>query len=245
MHKIDISGNVCPLLLFYTEKQMDNFHLELKNVSKSVLRKVNHSKVKIQILSGLDLSLEKGELVTIMGASGSGKTTLLRLINRLTESDSGEVLLKGKNILELNPTELRRKVGMVFQMPVVFKGSVRENLAFGMKLWGVDLDIRTLCADAGISMTLLDADAEQLSVGEKQRVCIARALANKPEVLLLDEPTSSLDAASAEKIEVLLLDLCKKRNLTILWVTHDKEQAMRTGGRRLILRDGRLEEYHA
>ncbi|HEY9207413.1 MAG TPA: phosphate ABC transporter ATP-binding protein [Candidatus Methanoperedens sp.] len=224
---------------------MDHFHLELKNVSKAVLRKVNGAKIRTQILSGLDLCVQKGELVTIMGASGSGKTTLLRLINRLTESDSGAILLNGRDIKGYDPMELRRKVGMVFQVPVVFKGSVRDNLAFGMKLHGDVIDIETLARDSSIPENLLDADTERLSIGEKQRVCIARALANRPEVLLLDEPTSSLDAASAGKIEKLLMGLRTERSLTMLWVTHEREQAERIGGRRLILRDGRLEEYHA
>jgi putative ABC transport system ATP-binding protein len=224
---------------------MDHVHLELKTVSKAVLRKVNNIKVKTQILSSLDLKVQSGEIITIMGASGSGKTTLLRLINRLSETDSGTILINGKDIRSYDPMELRRKVGMVFQVPVVFKGSVRDNLSFGMKLWGKDIDIRALSLEAGISENLMDADAENLSIGEKQRVCIARALANQPEMLLLDEPTSSLDAASAWKIEKLLLDLCKERNLTILWVTHEKEQAERIGGRKLKLREGRLEEDHA
>ncbi len=223
---------------------MSQFHLELKNVSKTVLRRVNGAKVKTQILSNLDLRVQKGELVTIMGTSGSGKTTLLRLINRLSETDTGVILLNDRDIKDYDPIDLRRKIGMVFQVPVVFRGSVRDNLAFGMKLWGGNINIETLSAEAGISNILLDADAEQLSGGEKQRVCIARALANQPEVLLLDEPTSSLDAVSAERIENLLLDLRRERNLTILWVTHEREQARRIGGRRLKLRDGRLEEDH-
>ncbi|NJD75924.1 MAG: phosphate ABC transporter ATP-binding protein [Candidatus Methanoperedens sp.] len=223
---------------------MSQFHLELKNVSKTVLRRVNGAKVKTQILSSLDLGVQKGELVTIMGASGSGKSTLLRLINRLSETDAGIILLNDKDIKDYDPTHLRRKIGMVFQVPVVFRGSVRDNLAFGMKLWGGNLDIEALSKDAGIPEVLLDADAEQLSGGEKQRVCIARALANQPEVLLLDEPTSSLDAVSAGRIENLLTSLCRERNLTLLWVTHEREQARRIGGRRLKLRDGRLEEDH-
>ncbi len=223
---------------------MSQFHLELKNVSKTVLRRVNGAKVKTQILSNLDLRVQKGELITIMGASGSGKSTLLRLINRLSETDAGTILLNDKDIKDYNPIDLRRKIGMVFQVPVMFRGSVRDNLAFGMRLWGGDVDIETLSKEAGIPEILLDADAEQLSGGEKQRVCIARALANQPEVLLLDEPTSSLDAVSAEKIENLLLGLCRERNLTLLWVTHEKEQARRIGGRRFKLRDGRLEEEH-
>lgn len=131
---------------------------------------------------------------------------------------------------------------MVFQVPLVFKVSVRDNLNMGMKLWGNYIDAGALAKDAGIPESLLDADAGQLSVGEKQRVCIARALANQPEVLLLDEPTSSLDAATAGKIEELLLGLRKERNLTMLWVTHDMEQAKRIEGRRFMLIDGRLVE---
>lgn len=224
---------------------MNQVHLELKKVSKAVFRKVNNTRVKTQILDGLDLKVNKGELVTIMGASGSGKSTLLRLINRLSEIDSGIILLNGNDIRSHVPMELRQKIGMVFQVPVVFKGSVRDNLVFGIKLWGGNTGIETLSMDAGIPEDLLDADAGQLSIGEKQRVCIARALANQPEILLLDEPTSSLDAVSAQRIEKLLLGLQKERDLTILWVTHEKEQVERIRGRRLILRDGRLEDYHA
>jgi len=224
---------------------MNQVHLELKNVSKAVFRKVNNTKVRTEILGSLDLKVYKGELVTIMGASGSGKTTLLRLINRLSEIDSGIILLNGNDIRGHVPMELRRNIGMVFQVPVTFKGSVRDNLAFGINLWGGNSGIETLSRDAGIPEDLLDADAGQLSIGEKQRVCIARALANQPEILLLDEPTSSLDAFSAQRIEKLLLDLQKERALTILWVTHEKEQVERIGGRRLILRDGRLEDYRA
>jgi putative ABC transport system ATP-binding protein len=223
---------------------MSHVHLELKKVSKAVFRKVNNTRVKTPILGNLDLKVNKGELVTIMGASGSGKTTLLRLINRLYEIDSGIILLNGNDIRSHVPVELRRKIGMVFQVPVTFKGTVRDNLAFGINLWGRNTGIETLSKDTGIPEDLLDADAGQLSIGEKQRVCIARALANQPEILLLDEPTSSLDAVSAQRIENLLLDLQKERDLTLLWVTHEKEQVERIGGRRLVLRDGRLEDYH-
>ena len=220
---------------------MNNIHLELKKVSKAVFRKVNKTRVKEQIISNLDLKVERGDLITIMGSSGSGKTTLLRLINRLSEMDSGSILLNGKDIRDYDPLELRKKVGMVFQLPVIFMGSVRDNLAFGMKLRGYDNDIETLARDCAIPEGLLNADAEPLSVGEKQRVCIARALANDPEVLLLDEPTSSLDGVSADRIEKMLLALRREKQLTVLWVTHDREQAKRINGRRYLLREGKLE----
>jgi putative ABC transport system ATP-binding protein len=149
---------------------MNHVHLELKNVSKAVFRKVNNTRVKTQILGSLDLKVNKGELATIMGASGSGKTTLLRMINRLSEVDSGIILLNGNDIRSHVPMELRRKIGMVFEVPVVFKGSVRDNLVFGIKLWDGNTGIETLSRDAGIPEDLLDADAGQLSIGEKQRV---------------------------------------------------------------------------
>jgi putative ABC transport system ATP-binding protein len=224
---------------------MNQAHVELKNVSKAALRKVNNNRIKTQILSNLDLKVEQGGLVTIMGASGSGKTTLLRLINRLSEADSGNIFLNGMDIRDYAPMELRRKVGMVFQLPVMFKGSVRDNIAFGVKLWGGNIDVEVLAKACGISENLINADAEQLSVGEKQRVCIARALANQSELLLLDEPTSALDIATAEKIERLLIKFRTEFGLTVLWVTHEREQAERIGGRKLILKDGRLEEEHA
>ena len=221
---------------------MISFHLELRNVYKSILRKVNNSRVRTQVISSLDLKVQRGELITVMGPSGSGKSTLLRLINRLSEPDSGVIMLNGRDTRGYDPLELRRKIGMVFQIPIVFGGSVRDNIALGMKLWGSYIDIEVLAHDTGIPAALLDADALPLSVGEKQRVCIARALANQPEVLLLDEPTSSLDAVTAEKVEELLLGMRRERSLTVLWVTHDRGQAKRIGGRKFMLRDGKLEE---
>ncbi|WP_424359344.1 ABC transporter ATP-binding protein [Methanocella sp. MCL-LM] len=218
-------------------------HIELRNVYRTVTRQAGTS-VRSEILRGVNLNVLKGELITIMGPSGAGKSTLLRLINRLTEADSGTILLDSANIKDYDPRELRRRVGMVFQIPVVFKGSVRDNLAFGTKLWNTDADIEALAAEAAIPGELMDADAAHLSVGEKQRVCIARALANKPEALLLDEPTSALDKASAEKVESLLLRLQSERHLTMLWVTHDQAQARRISRHNYVLEDGKLREEH-
>lgn len=220
-----------------------SLHLELRNVSKSVFHRVNETEIRMLLFSDLNLKIGRGELVTIMGASGSGKTTLLRLINRLSEPDSGTILLNSIDICSIQPQELRKKAGMVFQFPVMFQGSARENIAFGMELWGESMDINALAKDAGIPQKLLDADAGRLSGGEKQRVCIARALSTQPELLLLDEPTSSLDSISAQKIEKMLLGLQRDHDLTMVWVTHEKEQADRIGGRRMILKDGMLEEH--
>ena len=102
-------------------------HLELRDISKAVVRKAANNRVKVQILSHITITVHRGDLVTIMGASGSGKTTFLRLINRLSEADSGTILLNGKDIRTYPPMELRKKIGMVSQVPVMFKGSVRDN----------------------------------------------------------------------------------------------------------------------
>ena len=225
----------------YSDTPMVEPHIELQDVYRTVTRQPGTT-VRSEILRGVNLKVLKGELITIMGPSGAGKSTLLRLINRLTEADSGIILLDSADIREYDPRELRRKVGMVFQIPVVFKGSVRDNLAFGKKLWNTDADIEALAAEAAIPGELMDADAARLSVGEKQRVCIARALANKPEALLLDEPTSALDKASAEKVESLLLRLQSERHLTMLWVTHDRAQARRISRYNYVLQDGTLRE---
>jgi putative ABC transport system ATP-binding protein len=219
-------------------------HIELRDVYKAVARTPGKGSPRSKILRGVSLTVYRGELITIMGPSGVGKSTLLRLIDRLSEADSGTILVDSTNIKDFDPRELRRRVGMVFQIPVVFKGTVRGNIAFGKKLWDTDVDVDALAAETGLPPTLMDADSANLSVGEKQRVCIARALANKPEALLLDEPTSALDKASAEKVESLLLRLQAEHGLTMLWVTHDREQSRRVSKHNYVLEDGKLREDH-
>ncbi len=219
-------------------------HLELRSIYRTIARKPGKGSARSEILSDVSLKVDRGELITIMGPSGAGKSTLLRLINRLTEADSGLILLNNTDIRDFDPKELRRRVGMVFQIPVTFKGSVRDNIAFGKNLWNTDADIEALAAEAAIPLELMDADAANLSVGEKQRVCIARALANKPEALLLDEPTSALDKTSAEKVESLLLRLQSEYGLTMLWVTHDREQSRRVSRHNFVLEANKLREDH-
>jgi putative ABC transport system ATP-binding protein len=223
---------------------MSEPHIELRAVCKSVFRRPGGDGARSDVLRGVSLTVSRGELLTIMGPSGAGKSTLLRLIDRLSEADSGTILLDSADIKDIDPRELRRRVGMVFQIPVVFKGTVRDNIAFGKRLWDTDADIGALASEAGLPAALMDSDAANLSVGEKQRACIARALANKPEALLLDEPTSALDRASAEKVESLLLRLQKEHGLTMLWVTHDPTQSRRISRHNYVLEDGVLREDH-
>jgi putative ABC transport system ATP-binding protein len=214
-------------------------HFQLLNVSKSIYK----DKLRVTILEGVRLSVDRGELVVVMGASGSGKTTLLRLINRLMEPDSGSILFNDVDIRRIEPTQLRRRIVLVQQIPFMFEGSVLDNLLFGARLWGreADVEIETLLEDFQIPETLLSSQAKELSVGEAQRVALARAMALKPEVLLLDEPTSALDEETKNIIEQTLLRYNHK-GLTMLWVSHESEQALRVGGRVLRLEAGRIVE---
>lgn len=154
-------------------------------------------------------------LTAMVGASGSGKTTLLRLLNRLDDPDAGEVLFEGRDVRSYDVLELRRRVQYVGQVPVTFPGTVADN---------VGSEVDTLLARVGLRAELAERDADRLSVGEAQRMCLARALARHPECLLLDEPTSALDTASKAGIEALVRSLADD-GLTVVMVTHDPSQA--------------------
>lgn len=177
-------------------------------------------------------------ITVIVGPSGSGKSTLLRMCNRLEVPTSGRVLLDGADLATIEPTALRRRVAMVFQRPVVFGGSVRDNLCVA----DPNAD-ETRSADvlqrAGLPPDVLDREAATLSGGEAQRLCVARALLTDPEVLLMDEPTSALDVDHRLRIEGLARDLAMA-GIPILWVTHDLEQADRIADERVELVDGRI-----
>ncbi len=153
-------------------------------------------------------------LTAMVGPSGAGKTTLLRLLNRLDDPDAGQVLLDGVDVRRYDVLELRRRVQYVGQVPVTFPGTVAENLAPG----GGEL-----LARVGLAPALAGREADRLSVGEAQRLCLARALAVGPDVLALDEPTSALDARSKSGIEALVRSLADD-GLTVVMVTHDPRQ---------------------
>ncbi|WP_449463085.1 phosphate ABC transporter ATP-binding protein [Tardisphaera miroshnichenkoae] len=189
---------------------------------------------------------------TVVGPSGSGKSTLLRAINRLNEINGlvteGKVIVNGQDVNQMNVIELRRKVGMVFQQPNPFPGSIYDNVAFGPRLhWKMtkkELDevVRDALEQAGLYDEVKDrltSSAMTLSGGQKQRLCIARAIAVKPSVLLMDEPTSSLDPRSKSVIEELMINL--KREATIVLVTHDISQAKRVSDHVVLLRNGHVE----
>lgn len=191
-----------------------------------------------EVLRGIEARFAAGRVTAIIGPSGAGKTSLLRCLNRLEEPDRGRVLLDGSDIRSLAPTELRRRVGMVFQTPILFEGGVRANLSYG--LGDADEgDLRKALRDAGLKEEFLARDSSALSVGQAQRVCIARCLVRRPEVLLMDEPTSALDKDAAARVESLTRSLAES-GLTIVLVTHNLEQARRVADTALLLVDGRL-----
>jgi putative ABC transport system ATP-binding protein len=164
-------------------------------------------------------------LTAVVGPSGAGKTTLLRLLNRLDDPDSGEVLFDGRDVRSYDVIALRKRVQYVGQVPVTFPGTVAEN---------VGGDTAALLERVGLDPGLSGRAADRLSVGEAQRMCLARALALEPQCLLLDEPTSALDQSSKGGIEVLVRSLADG-GLTVVMVTHDRRQAEELADRMVVV----------
>jgi phosphate transport system ATP-binding protein len=208
-------------------------------------------------LRHINLEIERNKITVLFGPAGGGKSSLLRTINRLNDlADvdhlSGEIWLDGEDILgpEIDLITLRRKVGMVFARPVVLPMSVRQNLTYGLELAGEkDKAIMDRAVESSLTASALwdevadrlDDPAISLSGGQQQRLCIARALALEPEVIMLDEPTSGLDPISTGKVEVTLQQL--KERYTILLVPHSIQQAARTADHAAFILEGELVEF--
>jgi putative ABC transport system ATP-binding protein len=196
------------------------------------------------LLADVDAQVEAGSITVLVGPSGSGKSTLLRLGNRLDIPTDGRVLLDGVDIAAIDARELRRQVAMVFQRPVMFPGTVADNFRVADQEVSIGTMVGVL-GSVGLDETFLDRTGDDLSGGEAQRVCIARALLTHPKILLMDEPTSSLDPSSRLAIEELARGLAGG-GLAIMWVTHDHAQMARLADRVVVLREGRrLEESEA
>jgi putative ABC transport system ATP-binding protein len=176
----------------------------------------------------------------IAGPSGSGKSTLLRLLNRLADPASGRVLYEGVDVRGLDPLGLRREVSLVPQLPALIDGTVHENIAYGPRLAGRSFDTRSCLELAGLDPEFEGRDASKLSVGEQQRVMLARALALEPRVLLLDEPTSALDEGARNAVETTLRGLRARTPISIVLVTHDTEQARRLADYVVRIEAGRV-----
>jgi len=208
-----------------------------------------------QAVRSVSIEVEPHRVVAFIGPSGCGKSTLLRCLNRMNDlvlgaRIEGEVLFRGQNLYapDVDPIEVRRRIGMVFQKPNPFPKSIFENVAFGARINGYKGDLSELVERSLRQAALweevkdrLGENALSLSGGQQQRLCIARALAIEPEVLLMDEPTSALDPIATQKIEELIYDL--KASYTIVIVTHNMQQAARVSDRTAFLYMGDLIEY--
>ncbi len=213
-----------------------------------------------EVIRGASIAFRDREVTAIIGPSGCGKSTLLRCLNRMHETVptarvAGSVSLDGQDIYAkgVNAIEVRRHVGMVFQRPTPFPTmSIRDNVAAGLQILGRDRPSRTetdhIVEDALKRTALWDEvntrlkdSAVALSGGQQQRLCIARALATRPAVLLLDEPTASLDPISTQKVEELVYEL--RRDMTIVIVTHNMQQAARVSDRTAFMLTGELVEF--
>ena len=225
-------------------------------MAKFDIWKLNLHYGSFHALKDVNLSIEEKEITAFIGPSGCGKSTLLKTLNRMNDlvegcKITGDVLLDGEDIYgNMDPTILRRRVGMVFQKPNPFPMSIYDNVAYGPRTHGVrgkakldDIVERSL-RNAAIWDELKDRlkkDALGLSGGQQQRLCIARALAVEPEVLLMDEPTSALDPISTSKIEDLAVAL--KQDYTIVMVTHNMQQAARISDKTAFFLLGEVIEY--
>jgi putative ABC transport system ATP-binding protein len=177
------------------------------------------------VFAGLSLAVERGERVGVVGPSGGGKTTLLKLINRLLDADAGRVVVNGKDVREWDVLALRRAAQLVPQKPFLFGETVRDNLAFGLRAAGLEVPgegrLGELLGEAALVGLALERPVGALSVGQQQRLCLARALALEPEILMLDETTASLEPPAAKKILGRIDELAGRRGLTLLHVTHE------------------------
>ena len=189
----------------------------------------------------MTFAVQAGEVFSVVGPSAAGKSTLLRTINRLLEPTAGNIFLDGAPIEEIDPLELRRRIGMVFQLPALFGDTVEDTVLYGVRLTGKRADLEHLLGLAGLAPSLASRNPQSLSVGQQQRVSIARALALEPEVLLMDEPTSALDQAARQRIEDLIGQLNKELGLTTVVVSHALDQVERIADRVVLLVDGRSE----
>ena len=200
------------------------------------------------VISDLTLNIQKGEMVALLGPSGCGKTTLLRMINRLHQQDKGQIYIKDRPIEDWNVIELRRGIGYVIQSTGLFPHlNIERNIAYVLEIMGTDEMARKkraaeLIELVGLDVTFLSKLPRELSGGQKQRVGVARALAADPELILMDEPFGAVDALVRKNLQDEVKRLFKNLNKTIVFVTHDIEEAFHMATRIVLLNNGKVEQ---
>lgn len=216
--------------------------IEFKNIKKAYGEHI--------IIDGLHLAIEKGEFVTIIGSSGCGKTTLLKMVNGLIEPTSGDIIVQGNNIRNKNLIELRRNIGYAIQGSVLFPHmNVEQNISYVPNLLNKKDRNRTREAVikwmniVGLSEELKDRYPDELSGGQQQRVGIARALAASPEILLMDEPFGAVDEITRRQLQKELKRIYEQTKITVLFVTHDIEEALQLGTKVLVMNQGKIQQY--
>lgn len=217
--------------------QKFDYIIDVRNINKSYKDKV--------VLDNINLSIRKGQFITILGPSGCGKTTLLRLIAGFLPATSGEILIGGQNVTGIPPH--KRPVNTVFQKYALFPHlNVYDNVAFGLKLKKLskeEIDKKVARVLKMVSMTdYEDREIDSLSGGQQQRVAIARAIVNEPEVLLLDEPLAALDLKMRKDMQMELKELHKSLNITFLYVTHDQEEALTLSDTVVVMSEGVIQQ---
>ena len=216
--------------------------IEYRHVCKTYGEKV--------VLDDFNLSVPRGEFLTIVGSSGCGKTTALKMVNRLVEPTSGDVLVNGRNIRDVDAVALRRSIGYAIQGSVLFPHmTVEENISYVPHLLNRRDRARTEQAVSkwmdivGLSQDMLERYPAELSGGQQQRVGIARALAASPDILLMDEPFGAVDEITREQLQGEIARIHRECGITVMFVTHDIGEALRLGTRVLVLDAGTIQQY--
>ena len=226
-----------------TERKETGVHcIEYKNIRMAYGEKV--------IIENFNLAVEKGEFVTIIGSSGCGKTTILKMVNGLVRPVSGEILIDGRSIREMDLTALRRNIGYAIQGSVLFPHmTVEKNIAYVPNLINKKDKAKTAQAVekwmriVGLDEELKTRYPSEISGGQQQRVGIARALAASPEILLMDEPFGAVDEITRSSLQDEIARIHRETGITILFVTHDIDEALRLGTRVLVMNEGRAQQF--
>lgn len=212
------------------------------------VRDISKSYGETSVLSGLNLTINPGEFVTILGPSGCGKTTLLKMINKLIPYDSGSISVQGKRLEDWNTIALRRSIGYVIQQIGLFPHmTIEDNIGYVQSLQGMKRKdrrarVEELIVLVGLDLSMLDRYPSELSGGQKQRVGVARALATDPDIILMDEPFGAVDEIARTALQDEFLKLHKRLNKTILFVTHDIQEALKLGSKIVLMNNGNIEQ---